>query len=142
MAAVSDFARERCKQWGIEMRWAYSGRDGWPPRTILDKMIKEGILGASSSRFTQSYPEFLSEIATETNIGIKRLPAMDREMIFLHFMVVGRAKAKAERIGIHIRTYYGRLDTAVTRLSGILCVAHNGDFRASPEPSDFATVRA
>lgn len=142
VAAVSDFVRERCRQWGREMRWTFAGKDGWPPRTMLDKMIKEGILGASSSLIAQVWPEFLSEIATETNIAIKRLPEVDREMIFVQFVVADKAKVKAARMQIHIRTYYARLDTSLTRLSGILCVAHNSPISASLSDPEYATLGA
>lgn len=117
-----DFIDDRCKTWGAQMRWVYSGKDGWPSHTLLDRMIKEGILGASVGRFVQHFPEVLSPEAIEINNGVKQLREVHREILFLHYVVVGKGKGKAQRLEIHIQTYYDRLDCAQGELARALYV--------------------
>ena len=68
-----DWIHQRCKEWGHQLRRINYGNDGWPPRTILDKMIKEGILGAASGRFCQHFPECLGEEELKINNAVEAL---------------------------------------------------------------------
>lgn len=102
------------------MRWVSMGKDGWPSRTMLARMIAEGSLGASAGRFVQHFPEVLNPEALEINNAIKALKEAHREILFVHYVVVGQGKAKARIIGIHIQTYYDRLDSSQGELARAL----------------------
>ena len=117
-----DYIHERCRSWGAQMRWVTMGQDGWPSRTILGKMIAEGSLGASAGRFVQHFPEVLAPDALEINNAIKTLRETHREILFVHYVVVGQGKSKARTIGIHIQTYYDRLDSSQGELARALYI--------------------
>ncbi len=124
---------ERCKHWGWQMRLLYLGKDGWPARSILGKLIEEGALGASSSRFMQHFPECLDADAIATNNAIKTLSEADREVLFLDYCVIGKAKVKAARMGVERRTYYDRRDAAHVRLSHALYLLANDPHKMTPK---------
>lgn len=111
-----DWIHARCNTWGRQIRWLYQGKDGWPSRSTLGKMIEEGLVGASADKFTQHWPEVLNADALEINNAVKRLAEPDREMLFVHYVVIGKGKVKAARIGISRSTYYDRLDLAQQHL--------------------------
>lgn len=111
-----DWIHEGCKHWGWQLRIVHCGQDGWPPRTMLAKMIEEGSLGASSSRFMRHFPECLDPEALRFNNAIKFLIEKDREILFIDYVVIGKGKVKADRMGIPRRTYYDRRDSAHVRL--------------------------
>lgn len=115
-----DWIHARCKTWGAQIRWVYLGKDGWPSRSVLGKMITEGSLGASCNRFVQHFPEVLNPEALETNNAIKQLEEKHREILFVHYVVIGKGKVKACRLEIERTVYYDRLDTAHKRLTGPL----------------------
>lgn len=112
-----DWIHECCEHWGWQMRILHMGKDGWPPRTILSKMIEEGSLGASAHRFMQYFPECLDAEALKTNNAIKTLDERDREILFVDYVVIGKGKVKAARMGIARRTYFDRRDDAHSHLS-------------------------
>ena len=115
-----DYIHERCRSWGAQLRWVTCGADGWPSRTMLARIIAEGSLGASAGRFVQHFPEVLAPDALELNNAIKTLKETHREILFVHYVVVGQGKAKARTIGIHIQTYYDRLDSSQGELARAL----------------------
>lgn len=115
-----DYIHERCRSWGAQMRWVSMGKDGWPSRTMLARIITEGSLGASAGRFVQHFPEVLNAEALEINNAVKTLKEPHREILFVHYVVVGQGKAKARTIGIHIQTYYDRLDSSQGELARAL----------------------
>lgn len=107
-----DWVKYRAQEWGAQMRWLYCGKDGWPPRTTLARLIDEGSNGAAVSRFNQHFPECLSPEALITNNAIKRLAQRHQEMFWIHDVIRGRAKKKAEIMSINVRTYYAWMDEA------------------------------
>ena len=115
-----DWIHDGCKHWGHQIRILYLGKDGWPPRTILDKMIKEGVLGASANQFTQFFPECLDEEAVRWNNAIKSLEEEHRNRLFIHYCVIGKGKVKAARMSESRTVYYDRLDLAHKKVSGAL----------------------
>lgn len=111
-----DWLNEECMTWGRQIRWLYIGKDGWPSRSVIGRLRDEGMLGAASSRFTQHWPEVLNETALKVNNGYKRLSETDREILFIHYVVVGKGKVKAARLNLPRSTYYDRVDAAQKRL--------------------------
>jgi hypothetical protein len=119
---VIDWIHERCMRWGCEFRIIHNGKDGWPSKTTLGRMIEEGALGASVGRFVQHFPEVFKPEALETNNAIKQLGGTHREIVFLHYVVIEKAKIKAQIAGITRANYYNRLDSAHNQLSGMLSI--------------------
>jgi hypothetical protein len=107
-----DHIHHRCITWGRRIRQIYLGKDGWPSRSILGKLSEEGVLGASATRLVQSYSEVLTGEALETACAIKVLDEESREVLFVHYVVIGKGKTKAYRLGISRDTYYERLHRA------------------------------
>lgn len=114
-----DWIHARCNVWGAQIRWVHLGKDGWPSRSVLGKLIEEGALGASSSRFIQNYPEVLNPEALETNNAIRQLGESEREILFVHYVVIGKGKVKAWRMNLAKNTYYDRIDAAHRKLTGL-----------------------
>jgi hypothetical protein len=123
-----DWLHEECITWGRQIRWLYLGRDGWPSRSVIGKLREEGMLGASFSRFTQHWPEVLNPVALKVNNGYKQLAEPDREILFIHYVVIGKGKVKAHRLGLPKSTYYDRVDAAQRRL----CAAMTGPDKIVP----------
>lgn len=115
-----DWIHGRCKDWGHQVRKINMGNQGWPPRTVLDKMIKEGILGAAFGRFMQNYPECLNEEALKTNNAIKRLDERDREILFIVYVTREKSKVTMARYSLLRTAYYDWIDEVHKRLSASL----------------------
>ncbi len=114
-----DWIDDGCKHWGQQMRMMYLGKDGWPPRTVLAKMIEEGVLGAAANHFMQYLPECMDAEAIRWNIGIRMLDEGPRMRLFIHYVVIGKGKVKAARMGEARSVYYEHLEQAHKRLSGV-----------------------
>lgn len=122
-----DWIHDECEAWGQQMRAVYLGHDGWPSRTALGKLIEEGVVGASASKMLRFFPESLNADALRTNRVIKTLSEDDRVTLFVHYVVIGKGKVKAHRMGLPLRTYYDRLDQAHKRFSGASHALHKKD---------------
>ncbi len=112
-----DWIHEGCKHWGWQMRIFYLGGDGWISRSILGKMMEEGLLGASASRLIQFFPECMDAEALKYNNAIKTLGERDRETLVICYVVIGKLKVKAHRLGIDESTLFQRRNTAQAHLS-------------------------
>lgn len=129
-----DYIHERYLTWGTEKRRLIrGGDDGWPSRTMLYRLMREGVVGASSSRLVQHMPDCLSAEANEINAAVKAQSEPLQEVALVHYIVPGRAKAKAARLKIDRSVYYDRIDTLHQRTVEFLCTRQNsqnvsGDF--------------
>jgi len=103
---VIDYIHERCRSWGAQLRWVTSGQDGWPSRTMLARMIAEGLARSFCGAFRAALPGSLSPRCARDQQRHQNLKEAHREILFVHYVVVGQGKAKAHAIGIHIQTYY------------------------------------
>lgn len=112
-----DWIHDGCCKLGAELRALYCGKDGWPPRSMLAKMIEEGSLGAAAIRYTQYVPSYLSKESVKFNNALKTLSEEDREFFLIDYVVIGKGKVKAARIGIARSTYYGKRDALHAHLS-------------------------
>jgi hypothetical protein len=115
-----EWVHDRCRRWGDQYRYVYLGQSGWPPRTVMAKMIEEGILGASSSRFVQHFPECLTGEELQLNCAIKYLGESDRELIVIRYVIREKPKLTCGRLYMSHAVYYGRIDRAHQRISGAL----------------------
>lgn len=113
-----DWIHARCREWGYQVRKINMGNQGWPPRTVLDKMIREGVLGAASGgKFSQYCPEVLTEEALQMNNAIKQLSEQDREHLFLVYVIREKAKVTMQRLGVTRTAYYDLVDNLHKRIN-------------------------
>jgi hypothetical protein len=115
--AMIDWIHARCKEWGYQMHKINLGNEGWPPRTILDKMIKEGILGAASGRFVQHYPECLGEEEVKINNAIKRMSETDREILFAYYVLRTKPKMIMAAYSFSRTQFYDCIDEIHKRIN-------------------------
>lgn len=118
--SMIDWIHSACKDWGYQIRKINYGNQGWPPRTILDKMIREGILGASFGQLSQHFPECLSEEALKINNAIKRLTEKDREILFIIYVVGEKSKLTMRRYSLERTAYYDLVDAVHKRINTAL----------------------
>lgn len=105
-----DWIDQRCRSWGNQMRHIYMGKDGYPSRTILHKMIVEGVLGAASERFTQHYPECLAPAEIQLNNAVKTLGERDRELLAVKYIFREKPKNIMRLYRLERTAYYDWFD--------------------------------
>lgn len=115
-----DWIHQRCQSWGRQVRYIQIGKDGWPSRTTLARMIEEGALGASAGRFVQHHPECLGPEELQMNNAIKRLGERDRELLFIMYVVREKAKTTMSRYSLSRTAYYDWVDEIHKRISASL----------------------
>jgi hypothetical protein len=108
---------EQCRSWGAHKRWLVYGEHGWPPRSILGKLIEEGP-GAGESVFVARVPIHDDPPAyTAVNVALQKM-AETHEMytpwivVHAHYVVGGKAKTKAPDIGVSLPQYWRLLHAA------------------------------
>lgn len=140
-----DWVHERCKNWGRAQYRIMYGKGGYPTRTMLGKIIDEGLVGSGAAgKFTQYCPEVLIGEDLETANAVKMLPDEERQLVTIHYVIRLPAKIKAQRIEIPIRTYYAKIRDARQMLVGVLTsfelrhtfthVAQNSQFSCNTNP--------
>lgn len=118
-----------CKEWGRAQYWLLFGKTGWPTRTVLGKLMEEGIVGAACSQFLVEYPEVLTGDNLRTANAIKLLPEEPRSLVTIHYVIRMPAKQKCQRIPLPLRTYYAKLGDAHVRLANVIQFQENCELR-------------
>lgn len=108
---------EALKGWARAKRRLIFGQDGWPPRSVLGKLIDEGVTGAAALKYVQHHPEVLTGEALTMNGLLQRLPEELRTVIFAHYVVKLPAARKARVMGLSRDAYYKQLDKGHERLA-------------------------
>lgn len=111
---------ERCRSWGNQVRYIHMGKDGWPSRTTLARMIEEGALGAATGRFVQHHPECLGQEELQLNNAIRRLSEKDREILFVIYVVRIKSKVVMANYSLSRTSYYDWVDEVHKRISASL----------------------
>jgi hypothetical protein len=102
---------EQCRDWGSHWRWLKFGSHGWPPRSVLGKLIDEGA-GAGQGTFRPVPPIKDSPPAyTAVNHALLKMAAtheMGAEVtvIHIHYLFGGKARGKAADLGISVEKYW------------------------------------
>lgn len=96
------------------------GKDGWPSRTTLARMIEEGALGAATGRFVQHHPECLGPEEVQLNNAIRRLGERDREVLFVIYVVRVKSKIAMAHYSLSRTSYYDWVDEVHKRISSSL----------------------
>lgn len=123
------WVNEACKAWGRAQYWVLYGSNGWPSRTLLGKLIDEGLVGAVAGEWARPFPEVLTGANLVTANAVKRLGEESRTLITVHYVIRGHASYKCKVIHMAPRTYYQKLDVVHYQLEPLLQeadrLAHN-----------------
>jgi hypothetical protein len=112
---------EECRKWAAHYRYLQARKDaGWNPRSLLGKLIEEGpgAFGRVSGAFFLVCPVRDDPPAyTAVSVALRKM-ANTHEMwqpcliIHAHYLVWGKAKAKAPILGMSVATYWNQIDAA------------------------------
>ncbi len=121
-----DWVDTACREWAGPARALIFGKAfGWPPRTLLGRLVDEGPTGASSVGFYQPMPEGFTGTALDVARAVRRM-AETRQfekpwvVIHAHYIFAGRARTKAQAIRITVPQYWRDLHTAHAFIAGRL----------------------
>lgn len=115
---------DQCRAWGAHKRWLLTGDDdGWPERSPLGKLIEEGPgagHGSTIARMPIKDPPVAYRFVT---IALTRMAAtheLERpiEVVGMHYLLRGKARGKAEELGISTKQYWTLLHTAHAFMAG------------------------
>lgn len=117
---------DQCRAWSAHYRWILTGEDGWPERSMLGKLIDEGY-GAGQGAFTARVPiKDPPEKYTNVSIALQRMKDlhMDKpvQIVYLHYLVRGKARNKAPDLGVSVPQYWNILNTAHAFIAGSIDV--------------------
>jgi hypothetical protein len=109
---------DQCVTWGRHKRWiVYGSHNGYPPLSILGKLIEEGP-GAGESMFKARVPITDDPLAyTLVSVALLKM-AETHEMeapyavVWAHYFFAGYAKNKAPKMGLPLRRYWEHLQSA------------------------------
>lgn len=110
------WVHEYCKEWGRAKYRLLSDAGAWPTRTLLGKMMDEGVCGAGQSGpDSNHFPEVLEGHALEVNVALKRMAETHRMyaeciVIWTHYVLPGLAKSKARKLEISLDHYWRNLN--------------------------------
>ena len=115
-----DWVHDALKDWGRAKYWVLFGRGGYPTRTMLGKLMEEGVVGASCSSLTMEYPEVLVGENLKTENAVKTLPETPRNIITAHYVFRLPVKLKCAKLEIPKTTYYQLLSHAHINIANAL----------------------
>ena len=119
------FAKACARVWGRQVWRIWLGMDGWPAKTLLGRIMEEGLTGAGHTRARAWYPEGLTEEGLLVSRALHRLEEPDRRALMIHYAVPLPADRKARVVGIAERTYYRSVGEATRRLAVALSTLDN-----------------
>lgn len=124
-----NWVHEVCKSWGRAQYWLLYGKQGFPTRTMLGKLMEEGLVGAAFNRFTMEYPEVLVGENLAVANAIKTLPETPRTIITVHYVIRLPAKLKYAKLNIKKDAYYDALSNAHYLIANALQAAEIRELR-------------
>jgi hypothetical protein len=116
---------EVCRTWGAHKKWIMHGKDGWPERSILGRLIEEGP-GAGHESFSSTVPiKDAPEGYVLVSVALQRMAATHElgkaiEVINAHYVKNGKAVTKAPDIGVSVKQYWNLLHTGHAFIAGMV----------------------
>lgn len=109
---------DQCRTWGAHKRWiVYGSHNGYPPKSLLGKLIEEGP-GAGERLFVPRVLVSDDPLAyTLVSVALFKM-AETHEMeapyavVWAHYFFASKAKEKAPKLGMPLRTYWQHLHAA------------------------------
>lgn len=116
-----------CRTWASQKRRMMLGNDGWPPRSMLGKLIEEGPGAHQAGPGFTHYPEGFSGEGLEVSRALRRMAETQQMekpwvVVHAHYLYPGRAKSKAPLIGVSVPTYWSQLHAAHAFIAALLSV--------------------
>jgi hypothetical protein len=114
---------EECRSWGAHKRWLIWGKEGWPERSILGRLIAEGP-GAGHETFGSRVPVKDPPVAYASISHALQLMALTHELekpiqiVHAHYVDYGMAKQKAPKLGVSLKQYWNMLHAAHAFIAG------------------------
>jgi hypothetical protein len=109
-----------CKEWGRAQYWLLFGKGGFPTRTILGKLMEEGVVGAACSQFTMEYPEVLTGDNLVVANAIKTLSEVPRSVVTVHYVFRMPTRLKYAKLGMGRTSYYDTLNLSHVQLANAI----------------------
>lgn len=119
-----DWVDQKCRDWGAHKRWLIHGKDGWPERSTIGRLMDEGP-GAGHETFGSQVPIKDPPVAyTLVSIALQRMAltrGMERpiKVVHAHYADYGHAKIKASQLGVSLKQYWNLLHAAHAFISAI-----------------------
>lgn len=119
-----DWVDQKCRDWGAHKRWLIHGKEGWPERSILGRLIEEGP-GAGHETFGSQCPiKDPPEEYTLVSVALQRMAlaqGMEKpiQVMHVHYVAYGKAKEKAPKVGVSVKQYWNLLHAAHAFISAI-----------------------
>ncbi len=137
-----DWVHTSCQEWGRQMR-RRAGDFGFPPRSLLGKLVEEGH-GAGSRRFYQHIPDMLEGEALEVSKAVRKMcdtMAMERQctVVIAHYLFAGKAAGKAKVLAIDMPTYWRHLHSGHSFIAA--CIGSTGS-QSVATPTQVEALRA
>jgi len=116
-----DWVHTSCQEWSRQYRNRRFDT-GYPPRSMLGKLVEEGA-GAGSSKFYQHFPEVYRGDAMDVSIAVQRMTGTMRlewacAVFIAHYLFAGKAKAKARELNLNMADYWRHLHSAHCFIAG------------------------
>ena len=130
-----DWVHDSLRDWGRAQYWLLFGKQGYPTRTMLGKLIEEGVVGASCNQFTIEYPEVLMGRNLQVANAVKTLAEMPRTVVSAHYVFRMPAKQKYTKLGMSHTKYYNTLSQAHLSIANALQAAEIQELRKDVQKS-------
>src|SRR6185312_11737607 len=98
MDSQTKLVHARLEEWG---KWTRESLRGWPPRTLLARLIEEGPGAAQEGRPPVSLPP---QVAV-TDRAVAHLGAIDRRVIETYYLRWEPMEVMARRTGMRVRQF-------------------------------------
>lgn len=123
------------RDWGKAQYWLLFGKQGFPTRTMLGKLIEEGVVGAAFNKFTMTYPEVLQGENLIVANAVKTLPENPRTVVTAHYVIRMPTKQKYAHLGISKTVYYDTLSAAHLLIANALQAQELKELRKGSGPN-------
>lgn len=97
------YADERLDAWAS---WVKGRVGAWPVRTLLGRIIEQGISGAAQ----ETGGAFMPDAMLETDRAVAHLHVLERRVIVEYYLTYASSEIKAARCGISRATFWRRLE--------------------------------
>lgn len=98
------YADQRLDAWAS---WVRGNQVAWPPRTLLARIIEEGVSGASQGA---SGVVSMPEVVAQTDRAVARIPRTLSKVIKIYYLVHAASEIKAARCHCSRRTFWRRVE--------------------------------
>lgn len=88
--------------------WVRSNQQGWPPRTLLARVMEEGISGAAHGTCAESMPMHI----LETDRAVAHIEQRLRQVVKVYYLTHAASEVKAAKLGVSRATFWRLIERA------------------------------